>query len=136
MTIDNKTVYYAVVYRPPSGSLVNFLDTFTQFLEDIDRNSADIIIAGDFNLHIDNATRPDVTKFLNLLDCFGLNVRVEKPTHVSGHTLDLVITRKDSSILQNIQIRDLISDHMSIFFDINVRSCRSEPVKKSVSTDK
>ena len=132
MKIDNKTVHYTVVYRPPSGSLVSFFEIFTQFLEDIDQNSADVIIVGDFNLHIDNPIRPEVSKFIHLLDDFGLKLRVQGPTHVSGHTLDLVITRQDSLIVQNTRICDLISDHMSIFFDIDVNLCVSEPAKKGL----
>ena len=52
------------------------------------------------------------------------------PTHVSGHTLDLVIARKDSVILQNVEISDLISDHMSVVFDINLATGASKSEKR------
>ena len=99
-------------------------------MEEINENGAEIIIAGDFNLHIDSGNRPEVSKFEVLMDSFGLEVKVNGPTHISGHTLDLVITRKDCGIIRNVQISDLISDHMCISFEINLISPVLEPTKK------
>ena len=41
----------------------------------------------------------DALKFLDLLESLGLEQHVTEPTHIRGHTLDLVITRKIEDIL-------------------------------------
>ena len=130
MKIHNTTLHYVVLYRPPSGSIASFFETFSKLLEEIDQHSAEIIIVGDFNLHIDQKNRPEVTRFQHLLDSFGLQVIITGPTHISGHTLDLVISRKDSGIIDKVQISDLISDHMSIILDINLQTRNSAPSQK------
>ena len=44
----------AVVYRPPSHSVGQFLIDFTTFLEDTLISDNNIVISGDFNIHMDN----------------------------------------------------------------------------------
>lgn len=54
-----------------------------------------------------------------VLDTFGLSQHVKGPTHIQGHTLDLVIS-KDVDIL-SIYIKDLaISDHFCVFFELQI----------------
>ena len=43
--------------------------------------------------HMDVPSDPDGRTFLDLLTSMGLKQHVSVPTHISGHTLDLVITR-------------------------------------------
>ena len=136
MKINLSTLHFVVLYRPPSGSLARFFETFSQLLEDINQHSAEIIITGDFNLHIDQVHRPEITRFLDLLDGFNLHVNVNGPTHISGHTLDLIISRKDSPTVQNVLASDLISDHMSIVLDININITSPELVKREYRSTK
>ena len=99
-------------------------------MENINRNSAELIITGDFNLHIDQYDQSDTARFRDLLSTFGLSVRVNGPALKSGHTLDLVITRQNDRIVNNIKISDLISNHMSIVFDINMFASVPKTVTK------
>ena len=62
-------------------------------------NSRDILITGDFNLHLDVPDNPDVRRFNNLLDVHGLKQHVSEPTHMLGHILDLFIARDSSRLL-------------------------------------
>ena len=48
----------------------------------------------------------------------GLKQHVTGPTHMSGHTLDLIITRENDSVVANTPVADL-SDHMSILCHLN-----------------
>lgn len=71
-----------------------------------------IIIIGDFNIHVDNPSCPLAVEFLSLLDCLGLQQHVEAPTHNKGYTLDLAIT--NSASVKNLEVYDLgVSDHKS-----------------------
>ena len=62
---------------------------------------------------------------MNLLDSFDLT------QHVKGHTLDLVITRSDKSLISNLNIYNpLISDHEAILFSFAAE--RPRPVEKDI----
>ena len=72
-----------------------------------------LIITGDFNFHQNYSTNSDANTFTELLETFGLLQYISLPTHVSGHILDLVITRSSDDIcICSIHISSLrISDH-------------------------
>ena len=72
----------------------------------------EIIILGNFNFHVDCTSDRDAKDFLDLQDAFNLSQHVVGSTHRSGHTLDLVITRQNSSIIQgSVIFPTWISDH-------------------------
>lgn len=50
-------------------------------------------MAGDFNIHVNVQSDNDAVRFLDLLSSIGLQQYVDFPTHISGNTLDLLITR-------------------------------------------
>ena len=71
-----------------------------------------LVIAGDFNIHMDVPSNSDTKKMQTLLHSMNLINHVSVPTHVSGHTLDLIITRSDGELnVSNIKGGDYISDH-------------------------
>ena len=51
-----------------------------------------LLITGDFNIHVDEPTDSDASRFQDLLSSIGLQQNVDKSTHISGHTLDLMIS--------------------------------------------
>ena len=78
-----------------------------------------LIICGDFNIHVDNAEGREAEFFLDTSASFGLKNHIFTPTHVAGHTLDLVITRdSDEIVLTNIDTSNFLSDHCIIRFNI------------------
>ncbi len=102
------------VYRPPKFN-TNFLAELSAFLTLLCSVSPNVIMVGDFNIHIDKATVTYTKYFLSCLDSFGLKQFIDFPTHSKGHTLDLLcctgITPFDCSS------RDLsISDHKLVSF--------------------
>ena len=93
-----------------------------------------LLITGDFNIHIDEPEKPDVCKFLQIIESFGLKQHVSVPTHVAAHTLDLVITRDGCDFLSNSpQAHFMMTSHSTVLFKLNwtkpyhpavTRSCR------------
>ena len=74
-----------------------------------------LLIFGDFNIHVDDPRDTDCVRFLGLLESMGLQQDVDVPTHKSGHTLDLIITRCGDSLLSTNPIADcLFSDHFTV----------------------
>jgi hypothetical protein len=79
-------------------------------------------VMGDFNFHTDDLTNHNACEFSNLLDTFNMSQHVSEPTHQSGHTLDLLITRQDSNLINGICVHTpWISDH-SIVQQVLIRN--------------
>ena len=70
-------------------------------------SSIPLLIAGDFNIYIDVLGNAD-SVLKELLESMGLQQHVNEPTHESGHTLDLIITRQCDSLLANILVTDCL----------------------------
>ena len=88
-------------------------------MEKIILSSGHLIISGDFNIHVNKPLDPDTIKFHDILNSLGLKQHISEPTHKDGNTLDLLITRADDDILYGKPVvRDMISDHSAIHFDI------------------
>ncbi|KAG8008872.1 Rab3 GTPase-activating protein catalytic subunit [Nibea albiflora] len=104
------------IYRLPKPNPV-FITEMYNLLSIFCTTSANLIILGDLNLHVDSPSCHSATEFLQLLDCFNLTQLVDVPTHTKGHTLDLVIT--DSVPLSKPQAYDLgVSDHKIIYMEV------------------
>ena len=85
------------IYRPPSANVApgTFLSEFSSFLETVLNTHSNLTLVGDFNVHMDNSASTFTKNFTDTLDTSGLHQHVSGQTHISGHTLDLVITRTD-----------------------------------------
>ena len=124
LSLPCKTLNFLSVYRPPSGSVPSFLEEFSDLLAILCSQPAELVISGDFNLHVDDSSSSQTRSFLDLLESFGLKQHVNFPTHDSGHSLDLVITRSSSSsFLSNIHSHfPALSDHDAVIATISVPS--------------
>ena len=77
-----------------------------------------LVLLGDFNIHVDVPTDMDAIQFRDLLDSMGLQQHVERPTHIHGHTLDLLITRQSDVIAKEPEIERYFSDHAVVLCDL------------------
>ena len=71
------------------------------------------MIIGDFNYHIES-TSSNSKAFNSLIDSFDLTQKVNFPTHIYGHTLDLLLTKSNNDHILNVDATDAFSDHFSI----------------------
>ena len=85
LSINNKTVdlYMFVLYRPPPSTqngfkTATFFEEFSEFISEHVKTTAEIIIVGDLNLHLDINTNPHTRQFTNLLACSGLKQHVNE----------------------------------------------------------
>ena len=81
-----QSLFIATVYRPP-GPYTAFLTEFPEFLSDLTDN---ILIFGDFNIHMEKSADPLQKAFGAIIDSVGFVQHVSGPTHWHSHTLDLV----------------------------------------------
>ena len=106
---DYNTFVAACVYRPP-GLYYSISGRSSGFLSSIGSN---FIICGDINVHLD-VECGNRSRFNDILQCCSVSQCVSGPTHILGHTLDILISPCDSDFVCNINVGDFISDHAAI----------------------
>ncbi len=115
-----------VIYRPPPSTKNKltsnlFFSELSSLLETVCVTSSNIVMAGDFNIHVDDDEDHDASVFLETLDLHDLKQHVNKPTHKRNHTLDLLISRKDSNLVTNPSVvGGLPSDHFAVKCILNI----------------
>ena len=109
------------------ASIDALLDDLSNVLLDCSSHKDETIIAGDFNIHCNQRSR-DFGDVMDLLETNGYKQHVTQSTHVSGSTLDLIITPVVSDlIIGNVRTAALISDHYAV--ECGLR-CNKPPVTK------
>ena len=90
-----------------------------------------VLIIGDFNLHIDNGSCKIAADILSIIDSFNFTQHVSEPTHVKGHTLDLVLS---IGLNANVHVEDVhISDHYCVFFNLE---CSVDPQPPKIKVER
>ena len=85
------------IYHPPYSETYQvtnnqFLDEFSEFLAEALAEHRNLVITGDFNLHVNDSKDQDGEVFTDTMVALGLDQHVTFPTHRSNNTLDLVFT--------------------------------------------
>ena len=92
MLVKHTCLMIVAIYRPPDLSNIMFLDEITKWMVDSLLEDNNVIIAGDFNLHISNKNDDDAYNLLDTFTALGLDQHVGLPMHKSGNILDLIFT--------------------------------------------
>uniref|UniRef100_A0A8K9ULD5 Reverse transcriptase domain-containing protein n=1 Tax=Oncorhynchus mykiss TaxID=8022 RepID=A0A8K9ULD5_ONCMY len=113
-----QSLFIATVYRPP-GPYTAFLTEFPEFLSDLVVIADNILIFGDFNIHMEKSTDPLQKAFGAIIDSVGFVQHVSGPTHCHSHTLDLVLSHGINVVDLNVFPHNPgLSDHHFITFAI------------------
>ena len=139
MKVLSKDVYIVIIYRPPLSSGNNsmncFMEEFSSLLEDYVVKSESLLIAGDFNFHIDNSSDVSTTNFIYLLEAFNLRLHATQATHRAGNVLDLIIDRNDdNNFVHSVDVHDpMISDHFTLLYSCrNLKLINSDAFRDSI----
>ena len=73
-------------------------------------SSHELVILGDFNITTDLQDTTEAITYSDFLDLFDLKNYVTFPIHNKGHTLDLVLTNNECTIMAEVTQGDFISD--------------------------
>jgi hypothetical protein len=118
LRLNSICIRLVIVYRPPSQltkcSEGQFLSDFSDFLQLIVVSGGKLLIVGDFNIHTDVGANPTAIKFQSILHLSGLSQHVHGPTHLDGHSLELVISRKADNVVTDCSVSYLICDHFAV----------------------
>ena len=126
-TSTSRKIRLVIVYRPQNSDdhrrvpINTFLMEFSDLMESTILSKEPLIVVGDYNIHVDVPNDTDALKFLDLLESLSLDQHVTEPTHIRGHTLDLVITRKIEDILASPpRACRYFSDHAAVHCDVAI----------------
>ena len=130
-----------VFYRPPIAvknghTHAAFLDDFSLLLEKLVSSTGRLLLAGDFNFHVNDPSDNTANKFLDLLSCFNLEVcNVYTPMHKNNNVLDLIVTRSGEETVLNLSVNDpVISDHFAVHCTLAIK--RPPKAKLTISSRK
>lgn len=121
-----KTIDLFVIYRPPSGTAQNAIESLHDMMSNVVR-CGETVLVGDFNLDTSKPNDVKVKKLHSMTNSFSLVSHIKDPTritHKTSTTIDLMysdICHVSVSGTLNVNI----SDHLPIFV-----------VKKKAKTDK
>ena len=115
-----------IVYRPtysadhPVNTSV-FFHEFSDYQVSLVMCHELLLICGDFNIHTDIPSDADTIRLKDLLNSMGLVQHVKRPTHIHGHTLDLIITRQADDIVDGKPLpKRYFSDHATVICKLMV----------------
>ena len=88
---------------------------------DIVASNTNLVILGDFNIHVNDVNDPNARIFLDIMTVLGLKQHVRGPSHKSGNCLDIIFMEEMSrtkaiKCSQNL----IVSDHNSIQCILNI----------------
>ena len=78
-TQTSRPVRVVIIYRPPTISVQSFLDEFATYVNEVVVTRQDILIVGDFNLHCELNSAPDVKLLNDILAENNLNNMSQNP---------------------------------------------------------
>ena len=122
---ESSLFHMALIYRPPYSenhrvTTEKFFEEFPEFISNTLSKYSQIILLGDFNIHINCESDACSQRFTSIMNSFNLKQHVTIPTHKSGNTLDFIITKAESSLtLTAPRSEDFLSDHCFITSVLN-----------------
>ena len=127
LQIGGNTIHLLGIYHPPPSDKIcsnytKFMEEFMTLIGNLRSDYKNILIAGDFNIHINDGNDIEAGQFIDKLEALGLKQYVNFPTHKSGNTLDLIIN-DELSRMKPIYIRpgQFLSDHSTISVLFNIK---------------
>lgn len=127
---DGDHFFVCGIYRPPSGSIIDFMGDFMMLVEDSVSQSHPTMFIGDFNIRMDQLDDPDTIIFLDMMEALGFSNLVDFTTHRRGHMIDLIVCDETTEgMISDIRGGDFLSDHRFIDFRV-LLDRRSPPSRK------
>ncbi len=135
VTTTNKKLRIVTIYRPDSSlshryTLTEFFDEFNEVLGHYLCMKDEILFCGDYNIHVNKPNDYKARRLQSILDTFDLKQHVKEPTHEHGNTLDLILTKNDTSLISH-SVDEMISDHCSILMNLDMK--KPPPIRKMLT---
>ena len=124
--VRNKIITIAGLYHPPLGNTRNtptrFLDQVSQLVQYLFINHKNLVLLGDFNVHVNRLDNQDTQEYIDTMEALGLVQHIDQPTHQLGNTLDLIYMESLEPMLVNHAFTsNFISDHCLVRIELEIR---------------
>ena len=119
--INNTSINLIVIYMPHGGSNIRFYEELATLMEITLVKVGHIMPDGDFNIRMGAIDDPGTIIFSDFLQSFDLQNMVPFITHKSQNHLDLVIQQRSYYILQPAYPGHMMSDHLLIHCNLNIK---------------
>lgn len=121
LTVQHGRSIFSVVYRPPVGNVVNFLEYIDNLLSWVNDNDYRLVLGGDININMfhDSSLRRRTVRVLESNACTNT---ISTPTRIQGNCeslLDIFVTNIDAQNVESGVITAQVSDHLPIFLIVN-----------------
>ena len=95
LAVNHTSITVIAIYHPPPPNQMrvkngDFLDKFTDWAAQSVSSCNNVILVGDFNLHINDHNDDNACNFIGTMQTLSLYQNISFPTHVSGNTLNLI----------------------------------------------
>ena len=137
IVLKHTTLTILAIYHPPYSNQskvtnCDFLDEFIDWVVEYIMNDTNVIVLGDFNLHVNDPNDDNAMNFIESTQAIALEQHVNFSTHLSGNTLDLVFTEQFNGLkIQKCTQDDFILDHCIVKCNLNVK--RPDITRKVIS---
>ena len=99
---NNKSLLLISIYRVLFVPVTVFLVEIVELFEYLIAQKDDILLAGDVNIHMET-DETYANKFKDILRNFNIKQHVHFPTHVQGHTLDIIGTLGETPLVSKVE---------------------------------
>ena len=121
-----------VIYHIPSTRVSQFCEELLSILENrIGSIRNKLLFMGNFNIHMDQTKDANTIIFNDLLDSLNLRNNITFQTHISGHTLDLIIDDQTEPLVKCVKRGHTFEDHCLVQVTIGIE--KHIPLDKSVT---
>ena len=127
LTRNSKVLKIISLYRPPRSNMKKFIEEFNILVDMVD-DIQNTFIGGDFNCWVEDDNDNKAKELKEVFEIFNLINNVSVSTSVGGHTLDLVISGRDSNLIRNLEVEpdfEISKTHKLITFDVNINCTRA-----------
>ena len=126
LTVQSTSIIIIALYHPlysEKNPITNtmFINDITELLTEVLSQHQNIILAGDFNIHINNQEDPEGNILMDTMTALGLQQHTNFITHCTGNTLDLIF----AEIIMRQKVLKctpgpFISDHCAVNITLSV----------------
>ena len=104
-------------------SIAQFTDEFLYELQEDIKDSANLMVLGDFNIHINDTNDTDAQKFKDSTEAMGLDQHVDTYTHKQGNILDHIYTLVgEEPTVTYCGTSSFVSDHCLIKVELDIKT--------------
>ena len=115
-------LHILLIYHPPDQHNALFTEDLLNLVEGLAVKYCNIMLMGDFNLHISDPTDAEAQYLLDALLALGLHQHVNFATHNMGNILDLIFTEESDKLqLLNCTPGEFLSDHCCVLGQLNIK---------------